>query len=175
MSTTAVAKQKAMKVLSHEDDVLKNGYGAELAAIKREYYRICVGLVEDLAKAEGLKSVGSKAATGGVSTRTAVMGLVWHDELALHLVQPARRSRCRGAGAGDQRHLSAWHPFRESDGQAGRRARRKRKPRAGQRKKQVRLKKSLRWPKAEAKHVRGQERKFQPWVAPSQPRPERNN
>ncbi len=49
----SVAKQKAMKVLSHEDDVLKNGYGAELAAIKREYYRICVGLVEDLAKAEG--------------------------------------------------------------------------------------------------------------------------
>ena len=31
-----------MKVLSHEDDVLKNGYGTELAAIKREYYRICV-------------------------------------------------------------------------------------------------------------------------------------
>ena len=56
----SVAKQKAMKVLSHEDDVLKNGYGAELAAIKREYYRICVGLVEDLAKAEGLKSVGSQ-------------------------------------------------------------------------------------------------------------------
>ncbi len=37
----AVARMKAMKVLSHEDDVLKNGYGAELAAIKREYYRIC--------------------------------------------------------------------------------------------------------------------------------------
>ena len=44
-----------MKVLSHEDDVLKNGYGVELAAIKREYYRICVGLVEDLAKAERLE------------------------------------------------------------------------------------------------------------------------
>ena len=33
----ALAKQKAMKVLSHEDDVLKNGHGAELAAIKREH------------------------------------------------------------------------------------------------------------------------------------------
>src|SRR6185437_12622085 len=44
----SVARQKAMKVLSHEDDVLKNGYGAELATVKREYYRICVGLVEDL-------------------------------------------------------------------------------------------------------------------------------
>ena len=54
----SVAKQKAMKVLAHEDDVLKNGYGTELAAIKREYYRICVGLVEDLVKAEGLKFVG---------------------------------------------------------------------------------------------------------------------
>src|ERR1039457_6795461 len=36
----SVAKQKAMKVLAHEDEVLKNGYGTELAAIKREYYRI---------------------------------------------------------------------------------------------------------------------------------------
>jgi AcrR family transcriptional regulator len=44
----SVAKQKAMKVLAHEDDVLKNGYGTELAATKREYYRICVGLVEGL-------------------------------------------------------------------------------------------------------------------------------
>jgi AcrR family transcriptional regulator len=72
----SVAKQKAMKVLSHEDDVLKNGYGAELTAIKREYYRICVELVDELAKAEGLKSVGANAtATGGINTRTAVMGL----------------------------------------------------------------------------------------------------
>ena len=71
----SVAKQKAMKVLSHEDDVLKNGYGAELAAIKREYYRICVGLVEDLVKAEGLKFTGANADGGGIDTRTAVMGL----------------------------------------------------------------------------------------------------
>jgi AcrR family transcriptional regulator len=72
----SVAKQKAMKVLSHEDDVLKNGYGAELTATKREYYRICVGLVEDLVKAERLKSTGSSAGSGGGSdTRTAVMGL----------------------------------------------------------------------------------------------------
>ncbi len=71
----SVTKQKAMKVLSHEDDVLKNSYGTELAAIKREYYRICVGLVEDLARGERLKSVAPSAAAGGVSTRTAVMGL----------------------------------------------------------------------------------------------------
>src|SRR5215475_4802091 len=35
-----LANQKAMKVLSHEDDALKNGFGSEIAAIKREYYRI---------------------------------------------------------------------------------------------------------------------------------------
>ncbi len=68
----SVARQKAMKVLSHEDDVLKDGYGAELAGIKREYYRICVGLVEELAKAEGLRPAGQ---SGSVSTRTAVLGL----------------------------------------------------------------------------------------------------
>jgi TetR/AcrR family transcriptional regulator, cholesterol catabolism regulator len=72
----AVAKQKAMKVLSHEDDVLKDGHGAELAAIKREYYKICVELVEDLARAENLGRLGTKASgKGGVSTRAAVMGL----------------------------------------------------------------------------------------------------
>lgn len=72
----AVAKQKAMKVLSHEDDVLKDGHGAELASIKREYYKICVELVDDLARAENLGRLGTKAASkGGVSTRAAVMGL----------------------------------------------------------------------------------------------------
>jgi AcrR family transcriptional regulator len=71
----SVAKTKAMKVLSHEDDVLKNGYGTELAATKREYYRICFGLVEDLTRADGLKPRGDAAAPDDVSTRTAVMGL----------------------------------------------------------------------------------------------------
>lgn len=72
----AVAKQKAMKVLSHEDDMLKDGHGAELAVIKREYYKICVELVDELARAENLLHLGNKASSkGGVSTRTAVMGL----------------------------------------------------------------------------------------------------
>jgi TetR/AcrR family transcriptional regulator, cholesterol catabolism regulator len=67
----SVAKQRAMKVLSHEDDVLKNSYGAELAAIKREYYRICFGLVQEL-----LQSRSPAEGDGGrISTRTAVMGL----------------------------------------------------------------------------------------------------
>jgi hypothetical protein len=54
-----------MKVLSHEDDVLKNGFGAEIAAIKREYYKICRGLLEEL-------KVQSR---GEFDTRIAVLSL----------------------------------------------------------------------------------------------------
>jgi TetR/AcrR family transcriptional regulator, cholesterol catabolism regulator len=83
----ALAKAKAMKVLSHEDDVLKNSYGAELAAIKREYYRICVGLVDDLVVAEELDQAGPQGASRTIGTRTAVMTLfgamnwlyTWHN------------------------------------------------------------------------------------------------
>lgn len=60
-----LANQQAMKVLSHEDEVLKNGFGAEVAAIKREYYRICVGMVDELKRERGLQS----------STRIAVLSL----------------------------------------------------------------------------------------------------
>jgi TetR/AcrR family transcriptional regulator, cholesterol catabolism regulator len=72
-----LANQAAMKVLSHEDDALKNGFGSEVAAIKREYYRICVGLLDDLKRYRGLQ----------FSTRIAVMSLfgmmnwiyTWHN------------------------------------------------------------------------------------------------
>ncbi|HTZ82614.1 MAG TPA: TetR/AcrR family transcriptional regulator [Candidatus Acidoferrales bacterium] len=60
-----LSNQAAMKVLSHEDEVLKNGFGAEVAAIKREYYRICVGLLDDLKRECGLE----------FSTRIAVLSL----------------------------------------------------------------------------------------------------
>ena len=60
-----LANQKAMKVMSHEDDVLKNGFGAEVAAIKREYYRICVELLDKYKLAKGLE----------FSSRTAVLSL----------------------------------------------------------------------------------------------------
>lgn len=43
-----LANQAAMKVLSHEDEVLKNDFGSEIATIKRAYYRICVGLLDAL-------------------------------------------------------------------------------------------------------------------------------
>ena len=50
-----LANQKAMKVLSHEAEVLKNGFGAEITAIKREYYRICVGLLDEFKLARKLE------------------------------------------------------------------------------------------------------------------------
>jgi TetR/AcrR family transcriptional regulator, cholesterol catabolism regulator len=60
-----LANRKAMKVLSHEDDVLKNGYGAEVAAIKREYYRICIGLLDNFRREHKLE----------FSSRLAVLSL----------------------------------------------------------------------------------------------------
>jgi len=72
-----LANQAAMKVLSHEDEALKNGFGAEVATIKREYYRICVRLIDELKKERELQ----------VSTRIAVLSLfgmmnwiyTWHN------------------------------------------------------------------------------------------------
>src|SRR5579859_4738462 len=60
-----LANQSAMKVLSHEDEVLKNGFGSEVAAIKREYYRICVGLLDELKRERSLE----------FSSRMAVLSL----------------------------------------------------------------------------------------------------
>jgi len=57
--------RKAMKVLSHEDEVLKNSLGAEIAALKRDYYRICVGLLDDFKRENKLE----------FSTRLAVLSL----------------------------------------------------------------------------------------------------
>ena len=72
-----LANQAAMKVLSHEAEALKNGFASEVAAIKREYYRICVGLLDELKAASGLQC----------STRIAVLSLfgmmnwiyTWHN------------------------------------------------------------------------------------------------
>ena len=49
-----LANPASMKVLSHEAEALKNGFAAEVAAIKREYYRICVGLLDELKNERGL-------------------------------------------------------------------------------------------------------------------------
>jgi len=72
-----LANQAAMKVLSHEAGALKNGFASEVAAIKREYYRICVGLLDELKSDRGLQ----------FSTRIAVLSLfgmmnwiyTWHN------------------------------------------------------------------------------------------------
>jgi TetR/AcrR family transcriptional regulator, cholesterol catabolism regulator len=50
-----LANQSAMKVLTHEAATLKNGFAAEVAAIKREYYRICVGMLDDLKRERNLQ------------------------------------------------------------------------------------------------------------------------
>ena len=60
-----LVNQQGMKVLSHEDEVLKNGLGSEIAAIKREYYRICLGLMDALKRERNLD----------FDARTAVMSL----------------------------------------------------------------------------------------------------
>jgi len=59
-----LANKEAMKVLTHEDDTLKDARGAEVRAIKREYYRICLELLEDLRRAKGLQFSGRLAVLG---------------------------------------------------------------------------------------------------------------
>src|SRR6266700_5474961 len=72
-----LANQAAMKVLSHEAEAFKNGFASPVAAIKREYYRICVGLLDELKVDRGTQ----------FSTRIAVLSLfgmmnwiyTWHN------------------------------------------------------------------------------------------------
>jgi AcrR family transcriptional regulator len=72
-----LANPAAMKVLSHEADALNNGFASEVAAIKREYYRVCVGLLDELKESRSLQ----------FSTRIAVLSLfgmmnwiyTWHN------------------------------------------------------------------------------------------------
>jgi len=72
-----LAHPASMKVLTHEAEALKNGFASEVAAIKREYYRICVGLLDELKRVRGLQ----------FSTRISVLSLfgmmnwiyTWHN------------------------------------------------------------------------------------------------
>ncbi len=74
-----LANLKAMKVLSHEDEALTGALAAEIADMKRAYYRICRGLVEDLKRA--------RRVDGGVPSRLAAVSLfgmmnwiyTWHN------------------------------------------------------------------------------------------------
>jgi AcrR family transcriptional regulator len=97
-----LANPKAMKVLSHEDEVLENGFGAEIAAIKREYYRICMELLDKYKRARGQE----------FSSRTAVLSLfgmmnwiyTWYnprvDADAAELARTMGDIFLRGIGAG---------------------------------------------------------------------------
>ncbi len=57
----SLANKEAMKVLVHEDETLKKEHGTEVRAIKREYYRICLDLLEDFQRAHGLQFSGRLA------------------------------------------------------------------------------------------------------------------
>ena len=60
-----LAYPKAMKVLSHEDDVLEGELGAEIHTLKRQYYHSCAELADTLKQEERLQ----------FNTRIAVLGL----------------------------------------------------------------------------------------------------
>ena len=60
-----LAQPEAMKVLSHEDDVLKEELGAEITGLKRQYYHCCGDLVDALKAAKGLH-FNSRLATLGL-------------------------------------------------------------------------------------------------------------
>ncbi len=97
-----VANQSGLKVLAHEDEALKNGFNSEIAAIKREYYRICLGLMDDLKREHKLD----------FNSRTAVMSLfgminwiyTWynprHDGTAKDLAQQMSEIILSGVGCG---------------------------------------------------------------------------
>jgi TetR/AcrR family transcriptional regulator, cholesterol catabolism regulator len=55
-----LSKPKAMKVLSHEDDVLRDELSIQIVALKRQYYHCCADLVEAL-KAERKLNFNSRA------------------------------------------------------------------------------------------------------------------
>ncbi len=67
-----------MKVFSHEADALEDPYRREVAAIKRRYYQLALGVYEDLVRA---------ARPSAASPRVAVLGLfgmmnwiyTWHN------------------------------------------------------------------------------------------------
>jgi len=76
-----LANLKAMKVLSHEGDVLTASLATEIADMKRDYYRLCRGLVEDVRRETGRQFHSE------ISTRVAVLSLfgmmnwiyTWHN------------------------------------------------------------------------------------------------
>ena len=83
-----LANPKSMKVLSHEDDVLNEKLGAEIA-------RPQAPVLPLLRRPGGCPEDGQRAA---VQLSRSCSLLVRHDELDIHLVQPARGWRCSDPG-----------------------------------------------------------------------------
>jgi AcrR family transcriptional regulator len=91
-----LANKEAMKVLTHEDETLKNEYGSEVRAIKREYYRICLDLLEDFQRAKGLQFSGRLA-------MLSLFGMInwiytWHNPRVDAGAQELARSAQLGQG-----------------------------------------------------------------------------
>jgi hypothetical protein len=92
--------------------VLKNGWGAEISAIKREYYRICVELLDEYKQARGLE----------FSSRIAVLSLfgmmnwiyTWYnprvDAEAAELAREMGDIFLRGIGAGPSKAAQKKRP-----------------------------------------------------------------
>ncbi len=76
-----LANLKAMKVLSHEGEALSGPLQTEIANMKRDYYRLCRGVVEDIRRATGRQFHSE------ISSRVAVLSLfgmmnwiyTWHN------------------------------------------------------------------------------------------------
>ncbi len=54
--------EKEMKVLSHESDVLTGAYAREVGGIKKRYYKICLGIVEELEASGRLRWLNARIA-----------------------------------------------------------------------------------------------------------------
>ncbi|MBI3933327.1 MAG: TetR/AcrR family transcriptional regulator [Acidobacteria bacterium] len=57
-----VANRKQAQVLSHESETLKGPYQAEIAALKRKYYRQCLVLMEQLQRERHLRRMNCRLA-----------------------------------------------------------------------------------------------------------------
>jgi len=77
-----LANRKAMKVLSHESDSLKGAYRDELRAIKRDYFRTCVDLVQGaVGQAAGVQSCNRPGALIAALSLFGMMNWIytWYD------------------------------------------------------------------------------------------------
>ena len=75
-----LANRKAMTVLSHEDETLRNDFGAEIAGLKRQYYRTLVQLIDELRASQPKRFANVNSRIAGL----ALFGMLnwiytWHN------------------------------------------------------------------------------------------------